>query len=722
MTVLSKIRNRAGLLVAVIGIALLSFVLADAYKSGSSLFGNSKRYVGEIAGTKISNNEFEAQVNSELENIKKRNPQATIDDKTTESVQTQVWEKMVNSTVMGRQYKALGITVSEDELADAMLSDDPHPAMTQVFGGQQGQISPEFADPRTGKLDMAKVRKFVQGMTPEQEENWVQIEEYMRNMLEMEKYNNLIKKGLYTTTAEAKRQFSEENTKMDMRYVVKRYATIPDSTIQVTDADIQKYYNEHQNEFKVAETTRKIEYVTFDVVPSDKDIADIRTDLEKLKTEFAATKEDSSFTARESDTRMFDNTYYDKKSLSPVVDTLFNSNVGTVIGPYQENNAMKISKLVNTKMTADSAHIRHILIGVAGAPQMTTKRTDAQSKALADSLQKVLKAGKAKFEDLVDKYSDDAGKNGPEVGKGKGGDYGWLNAQSGFVQSFKDAGLDNKKGDIVVVRSEYGYHIIEVLDQKGQSKKAQIATIERVIQPSSTTLQSYYQKASAFASKYNTNETFDKGVEAEGLTKRVADNVKEGDKMIPGLESPKTLVRWMYENETGKVSDPFEFGNKFVVAHLVGVKEKGIAPLDQVKDVAKEGAIRDKKAEKFIADLTAAKSGVSSIDDLAKKVNETAVDAKDVTFAMYAIPGAGSEGSLLGTAVSIKQNTLSAPIKGKSGVFVIVVNNVKQVPAPKDYNDQKKRASGNTAMRVDYEVFDALKEEANIVDNRGKFY
>jgi peptidyl-prolyl cis-trans isomerase D len=721
MTVLSKIRNRAGLLVAIIGIALLSFVLADAWKSGSSIFGNSQRYVGEIAGEKVDVRQYESKVNQSVDTYKKNNMQGVVDDNTTDMLQRQTWDQMVNEIVMNKEYESLGITVSEDELADAMLGNEPHPALVQVFSDRQtGKVSPEFADPRTGQLDMAKVRNFVNTMQPEQEAQWIDIENYVRTMLRVDKYNNFIKKGLYTTTAQAKREFSAENNKMDLRYVVKRYNTVPDSTVQVSDADISKYYNEHQNEFKVAETTRKIEYVAFEAVASDEDIAAVRTELTKLAEELKSTKEDSAFIVRESDTRMFDNAFYAKDALSPNTDTLFNAPVGTVIGPYTENNAMKVSKLVSTKSAADSARVRHILIGYAGVSQ-TSQKTKEQAKVFSDSLVAVIKSGKAKFEELVDKYSEDPGKNGPEVGKGKGGDYGWLNAQSGFVEPFKNAGLDNKKGDIVVVESQFGYHIIEVLDSKGSSKRVQLATIERVIQPSDRTLQSYYQKASDFAGKYNTAELFGKGVEEQKLTKRVADNVKEGERNIAGLESPKPLVKWMYQAEMGQVSDPFEFGNKFVVAHLAGIKEKGIAPLEMAKDQAKEGAIREKKAEKFMADLNAALSGAKSIDDVSKKVNEPAVDAKDITFAMYSIPGAGSEGDVLGTASAMKPNQLSKPIKGKTGVYVVVVNKVQETPVPADLNEQKKKSSASNAMRVDYEVFDALKEKADIVDNRAKF-
>lgn len=724
MTVLSKIRNRAGLLVAVVGISLLIFIVQAAFESGSSFLGSSQMYVGEVAGDKIRYDEFNTRVQKELDNMRASNP-GGIDEQTTDMVATQTWDRMVNDIVMGGEYKALGLAVTDEELVQAMLGDDPHPVMNQFFTDRgTGQLMEQFSDKRTGRLNMVEVRNYVNSfgspnMPPDAEQNWVSLEKYIRERLLVDKYNNLIKKGLYVPATQAKREFVGDTRKMNIRYVIKRYNTLPDSTVQVSDNDILKYYNEHQNEFKVPETTRRIEYVTFDVAPSTEDITAIRTELEKMAAEFKTSTEDSAFVIRESDTHTFDSNFYTRDQLSPSVDTLFNAPAGTVIGPYQESNAYKVSKLVKTKDLPE-AHVRHILVGIAGAPQSASTRTDAEAKALADSIQRVIKAGKAKFTDMVDKYSEDPGKNGPVEGQGKGGDYGYLNAESGFVQSFKDAGLNNPKGAIVVVKSEYGYHIIEVLDKR-EGKKVQLATISREIRPSEATMNTTYQQASDFAVKYNTGETFDKGVEEMKLTKRVADNVKANDRSIPALASPRELIRWAYEAEPGQVSRVLQLGDKFVVAHMVSEKTKGIAKFELVKEEARTGAIREKKAEKFTADLNAALTGAKSVDDVAKKVNEAAADANQVTFNTFSIPGIGMEPAMLGVASAMKANQLSQPIKGASGVFVLVVTSVEEAPVPQNLTEQKTKIQTGVASRVDYEVFEALKEKAEIVDNRAKF-
>jgi peptidyl-prolyl cis-trans isomerase D len=725
MTVLSKIRNRAGLLVAVVGIALLIFVLQAALESGTFLFGNSNRYAGEIGGNKIGIEDYSNRLEDAMNKYMVGNPQGTLDDQTRDMLNNQTWQRLISDIVMGSEYKELGITVSDDELLEDMLGEDPHQAVKTYFTDRNtGKIYDQYADPRTGQLNMVAVRRYVESFgsekaDPSAESSWIMLENYVRETKLNEKYNNLIKKGLYVTTSQAKREFVDENRKMDIRYVVKRYASVPDSAITVEESDIVKYYNEHQSEFKVPETTRKIEYVTFEAVPSEDDLKALRESMEQLKADFREAENDSAFVMREADTRMFSGAYVTKDMLTPSTDTLFNAAPGTVIGPYIEGQSMKISKLVKTKVSADSARVRHILIGYQGVSQ-TSAKTKEQAKAFADSLVTLVKSGKAKFTELVDKHSEDPGKAGEE-GKGKGGDYGWMNAQSPFVEPYKDAGLDNKKGDILVVESQFGFHVIEVLDRsKTETKKVQIATIDRVIEPSTRTMQAYLQQASEFARKNNTSELFTMAVDKENLNKRIADNIRESDRTIPGLEQPAELVRWIYDAEKGAVSEPFDFGNKFVVAHLTGIKEKGIAPLEEVRDQAAEGAKRTKKAEKFISDFNAAMAGTTNIDDVAKKMSETAADASNITFSMYAIPGVGNEGAVLGTVSAMKANALSKPIEGNSGVFVVYLKKVQEPTLPADLTEQRKKSANSVSMRVDYEVFEALKENANIIDNRAK--
>ena len=729
MSVLEKLRKRSGLLVTIVGVALLAFVLTGLFEKNSSFSGSDKS-VGEIAGKSIDYNTFNAKVQESIENKKRNSDKKVLDETEIDGVIQQVWNQSINEEVLTKEYEKLGISVSDEELYDLMI-DHPHSALVRnLTDPQTGKVSPMFADPKTGELSPAKIKEFTQKMTGEQETQWVQLENYIRQMRTIEKYNNLIKKGLYVTTSVAKRDFVAQNTNADIKYVTKNFKSIVDSTITVNDADLNAYYTAHQNEFK-QETSRKIEYVAFDITPSqeDKDEA-----MESMKTIAATLKtnkpaEDSLFVIAESDTRSFDVSFHSKGTLSPEIDTtMFNAEIGTVVGPYKENEILKVSKLIAIKKSADSAKVRHILISYkgAGASESVT-RSNEQAKGMADSLLGLLKKG-AKFPDFVEKFSDDGGKKMPpnkkegEYYPGKGGDYGWLNPNSQFVEPFKNAGLDNKKGDIVIAESQFGYHIIEVLDTKGSQKKVQVATVERKLEPSSKTMQAVFVKASEFAGKNNTNELFQKGVVENKSNKRVVENIKESDKTISGIESPRPLIRWAYESKKGAVSEPLEFGNKFVVAALIDIKEKGIAPIESVKEDVTAKVVKEKKAEMFVKEFNSTIGTGTQIDALATKMKLNLEQAHQINFNTPSIPGAGNQPAIIGAVAVQKAKTISKPLVGKEGVFVVYVETATESPAQKDYKTQQAAAVAQLQPRVDYEVYDALKANANIVDRLFKFY
>jgi peptidyl-prolyl cis-trans isomerase D len=730
MSTLESLRKRSGLLVAIVGLALLAFVLTGLFEGGSSMFGGNDTAVGEIAGNTIDINVFKNKVDAAVETQKRNSQKTSLTAEETDGIVQQVWNQMINEQVMVKEYEKLGISISDEELYDLMVT-HPHSALVRNLSDPQtGKVSPMFADPQTGEVSPAKIREFTQAMTDEQEAQWMQLEEYVRQVRVIEKYNNLIKKGLYVTSSAAKREYIAQNNMSSIRYVVKNYKLLADSTIKTTEEELNAYYSAHQNSYK-QEASRVLEYITYDIVPSQEDIAEAKVRMQKVAADFKATKsfkEDSTFIIAESETRNFDQSFHTAGTLSPFIDTaMFKAEVGTVMEPYEENGALKVSKLLATKMSADSAKVRHILVGYkdSGASQTIT-RTKEQAKAMSDSLLGALKKG-GKFVDFVEKFSDDGGKKMPPNKKegeeymGKGGDYGWLNANSGFVEPFKNAGLDGKKGDLVIVESQFGYHIMEVLDTKGSQKKVQVGSIEARIEASSKTKQMIYSLASDFSGKNTTNELFQKAVVDQKLNKRVTEKLKENDKTIAGIDSPKPLIRWAYENKLGTVSEPQEYGDKYIIAVITDVREKGIAPLEQVKDIVTAKVILEKKAEIFTKEFAAAMAGNANIDGIASAMKLAVEQAQNVNFMTNQIPGSSSEPAVMGVVSVQKAKTLSKPIAGKEGVFVVFIESVTEAPALKEYSGPQKAQMQSIQPRVDYEVFNALKENANIVEHLTKF-
>lgn len=694
MATLGKIREKSTLLVTILAVALGLFVLQGALESRGSFFQSNRDVVGEVGGRKIKIDEFQARVDEEVENEKNRTGRP-VDENTSEMIRQQVWNQMLFQEIMADEYKELGVNVSTDELFEMVQGTDPDPS-----------VKTAFTDPKTGQFDRANVVNFLKTMdqdpSGDTKRRWLTFESAIKSNRITTKYNNLVKKGLYITKSQARKDWQDNNAQAKFKYVMKRFDAIPDSTIKVTDEDLKRAYNENKARFKQNENSRGLEYVVFEVKPSEEDKKATLDYLNGLKAEFTSTKEDSSFVAANSDAPYMEQSYK-KGSFRKDIDTvLFSSPVGTVVGPYEEGDAYKLAKIVKEEYAPDSVKARHILVKING-------NDTAKAVAKIDSLKKVIKSGK-KFEDVAKANSEDMGS------AEKGGDLGWFK-EGMMVKPFNDAAFQGKKGDMPVVKSQFGVHLIEIVDKGPEAKRLKVAVVERKNAPSSKTFQSVYAQASEFAGKYNHADAFKKAVADKGLNRRVADNVKETDRNLPGVEGSRELIRWAYENERGAVSKVFEFGDKYVVALLTGVKDKGYQDMEDVKDILTDIARKDIKAQRFMNEMSG-----STIDQIAVKSGAQVVPVDMQNFASATIPGQGREPSVIGHVFALKPGVVSKPIKGELGVYVIQVDNINVPPAPADLSQSSMQTATSLRSRVDYEMFEALKDKANVIDNRGKFF
>lgn len=700
MAVIGKIRNQAGLVIGVIGVTLILFILGEFIKSPS--VNSSSSDVAVIAGETISFKEFEETVQQMTESYKQNSGQENVDEGTSQMLREQAWNQMIREKVMNKEFDKMHISVSPEELFDMVKGNDPHPSVKQAF-----------TDPKTGQFDPANVIKFLKGMDSDPSgntrERWIAFEKGIILERISQKYNVLVKQGLYVTSEQAKQDYIAKGRMAKMKYVMLNYASVPDSSVKLTESEINQYYKEHQKEHK-QEASRKIEYVVFDIAATEEDRQAALDRITKQTAEFKEAKDDSAYVRLNSDNTQIDNTYHKKGALSIAIDSaLFNAPVGTVVGPYLENNEFKLSKLSDARLMPDSAKARHILLKIKEGEDK------AAVIARADSLKKLIQGGK-KFADLAQTVSEDPGS------AIKGGDLGWF-GDGAMVKPFNDACFKGKKGDMPIVESQFGIHLIEVMDLGKLSKKIKVATVSRKIEPSSKTSRMAFAKANEFAGKNRTGEAFEKTISDQKLNKRIADQVKENDRTVPGLENPRELIRWAFKSEKGEISPKvFELGDKYVVAHLAEIREKGFAPLEQIKEEMEAGAKKEKKAEQLIAKMTTSLSGATTIDAVAAKLNAPAMSAENVTFANPSIQGAGREPEVTGAAFALKPGALSKPLKGSQGVFVVVIESYTEPQPTKDYSENKISLLSNLKGRADYELFNALKEKANIEDNRGKFY
>ncbi|MFM7016931.1 MAG: SurA N-terminal domain-containing protein [Bacteroidota bacterium] len=695
MAVIEKIRSKSGLLIGIIGFSLVAFVLGDLFSSKNGFFGGSDNTVGIIGGNKVDLMDYNSRVEEFVENYKTQTQNQTVDQATMDQIREQAWNKFVNDYVMVEQYKKLGLTCSADELFDMVQGKNIDP-----------QIRQAFTDPKTGQFNPSAVIQFLKNKNqdPKTAAQWAAFEKALKEGRVAQKYTDLIKGGLYVTKDEAKANFVEMNRTASVRYVMIPYSSVVDTTIQVSDADLKAVYNENLKKYKQADS-RTVEYVTFNIKPSDMDVKSASNDFARLFEDFKTSTNDSAFIAANSD-QPLDNNFPKRGTLPFNIDSaMFSAAVGTVMGPFDMNGTYSASKLMAVKTMADSVKARHILIKVEPG------KMDA-AKVTADSIIKAIKGG-AKFEDMATKYSIDQAANA------KGGDLGWFDYQR-MVQPFSEACFGASKGALITAETQFGLHVIEVTDMSAESRQVKVATLLKKVEPSAKTMQTIFTKANEFANKFNTADAFDKGIKEQNLTKLSEQNIQENNRQVGGFENSRELIRWSFKAKLGEVSKAFDFGNAYVVAKLTDIREKGTSTLEQVKDQVTAEARKEKKAQMFIDQLS--KAGTSNIDAVAASAKQTVMTAESISFGSPFIGNAGFEGAVVGNIMTLKAGQVSKPIKGNSGVYVVVVNNFNDPSLPADFKDSANQLKQQLQGRAQYEVENALKEKADITDHRGRFY
>jgi len=704
MALIGKIRKHSGLLIIIIGVALAAFILGD-FSRKRSRGGN---YVGKVDGDQISMSDFNSKVDENTNMQKLNSGKENVTAAESFNIKNSTWNQMVMDILLNKEYEKLGLTITTEELDDQIRGKNPHQYIQQ-----------NFRDPQTGQFNPALVNNFLQNLDkvePQMKERYLYLEKAIKIDRLETKYKNLISKAYYVPKAFAKMNYEASSNLAIIRYFAPKYQTIPDNSIKLTDEDFQKYYDENKYKFD-QEASRDLDYVVFDVAPSATDLKKISDDVNKLYTEFKTTTEIPSFINSVSDTR-FDSTWHKKGTLSPMIDSmLFNAEIGQFYGPFQENNAFHIAKLLATQMRPDSMKASHILIAFAGANgSQDVKRTKVAAKHLADSIYSVVKKDAAKFETLAKTTSDD-----PSVKKNNG-DLGWF-ADGSMVGPFNEAVLKGKVGDYTVVESPFGYHVIKITGKKEPVKKIKVAVLDRTIEPSNQTFQDIYVKASSFQGASKTEANFDINVKKQNLNKRTAQYLHDMDNTIAGLNSPRELIRWAYnaDRKKGDVSTVFDVEGAYVIAVVTEIREKGISPLAQIKKQIEPLVKREKKAQMLISKLNSALAKTKDLNALAAQF-ATKVDTASITLAGYNLPNYGRELSVIGRAFSQKPGVLSKPIKGEMGVFIVLVDKLQPAAPTNDYRNITNMMIGSFSGIVANQMFSVMKDKAKIKDNRITIY
>jgi peptidyl-prolyl cis-trans isomerase D len=701
MATLEKLRNRAGVLLAVvIGIALFSFILGDFLKPGKSIFANSEHELAKIAGKSIPYQYYQGKVEEIFEINKLFSGKNNLDEQTNESLREQVWQQIVRENVMDDQYNDLGLALHPDELFDMVQGRNIHPMIQQLFG-----------NPKTGEVNKAAIIQFLKNMdsdpTGRQKLIWLYVENEIKTERIFTKYTNLIRKGLYATSLETKKSLDDKTTKVDFSYTSKPFSSISDSLVNYSQSDIEKYYDAHKQDYE-QKASRDIEYVIFPIRPSDEDNKLADDWINKIKSEFQNATDPKQFATLNSDTPFDGKNYKDGELPNDYNKWAFVAKPGDMLGPIFDGNSYKLVRLASINFLPDSVRAHHILI----SPKEKSQESFNNAKTTADSLLAVIKKG-GSFDKIAKEYSDDPGS------KDKGGDIGWFR-DGMMVKPFNDACFNGKKGDLVIAETQFGFHIINVVDRGKDIKKVQVAVVERKVNASSKTIQSTFTEASQFAGTNTTRDLFLKAADTKKLTKHIASNLLENDRKIAGLDNPREVVRWAFKSKKGNVSDVYELGENFVVATLVDIREEGFAPLSQVKDEIRLKVLHDKKGELLSKKIADAKKGAQNIESIAQSIGSRVDQAARVSFASFSIPNVGVEPNVIAEASSSQEGKIIGPIVGNSGVFALSVTAVNKEDG--DLTLEKNRLIGTYASRAYYEAYEALKKNAEIKDKRSKFY
>ena len=477
----------------------------------------------------------------------------------------------------------------------------------------------------------------------------------------------------------------------------------------MSETELKAYYKKNIENYR-SDETRSIEYVVFDVAPSDEDDANARLWAVHTKEEFSRTEKENtiSYVNGVSD-EPFDTRYYTASELNPVLqDSLLSLPAGEVYGPYFEDNTYKLSKLHDTQMRPDSVRARHILIGysVVGNKQRTEE--------IADSLKTVIDNG-GDFNAIAREYSAD------ESNRDIGGDLGWF-AEGEMETPFNNAAFENSAGDVVKATTRFGVHLIKIEAQSRPVKKYQIATISTSVYASNKTDQEYYNRAVKFRGKATNVEKFEEQAREYGKNPRIVPDITKDQRTIPGLENPVNIIGWAYNAEEGDISSIFEVNDQYIVAALTQVNDDGYSDFESVRTEVELAVRKQKKGEIIAASMNENLKNAADIESFAATRNMEVQEASQVQFANTYVSGIGLEPYIVGAALNLPQETLAGPYIGENSVFVISVTNIDMADPDADMKPIENRLNMSLRSRTTSEAFEAMVDKADITDNRLKIF
>ncbi|HVF80658.1 MAG TPA: SurA N-terminal domain-containing protein [Flavisolibacter sp.] len=710
MSFIQKIRDKyARVSVIAIAIALLGFILMDAL-AGKGSGGTRETTIGKINGKEIEADAFMRRVNE----ISKRQGQQGGEIGTEQAVNG-LWQQELNDAIMGKQYEELGLTITSKELDQLLFGQNPPQEFRQAFSNPQ---TPGQWDPGAVRQQFNSIKK---SGTPEQKQQLNELIEYVEKQALLNKYNALLTSSVYIPKWFLDKRNIDNSQMAKAAFVSVPYTSIADSTVKVTDAEINNYVQAHKKDYELKEETRSISYVQFNANASAADSAKVKSDLMAAKDSFQATTNVKEFLIQNRSLAQYSDTWISANDLTlQNKDSIFKTPTGVVGGPFAEPGAMLLSKILGSKTQPDTAKVRHILIATATQDPQTGQfvptRDTLLAKKTADSIQSAI-AGGAIFDSVMVKLSDDPSK---AINKGV---FDSITRNAQLVPEFKDFALNNPVGFKGVVKTQFGYHYMEVLNQRGSSPVYKLAFFALPIEASSETVSQANNDATLFAGnskdEKSFNDYFEKNLKAKGLTKGVASNLRPMDFSLTGLAgSSRELIKEVFTADKGDVLDPKLINNNYVVAVVTDVEKAGVPSANSVRAMI-EPVLRNKKK----ADQIKAQMGkINDLNTVATKFNQQVQPADSVRFSGGG--ALGYETKVLGALFNPANKGKVCPegIAGQAGVYAIRVDaTFTGAVENADIEAQRKMLEMQARQQFRSPV-EVLQKKADIKDYRAKFY
>lgn len=703
MATLQTLRNKAGwLLIGLLGLALLSFVLTDLFTSGSAWINKLQDRAFSVDGQTVSTGEYQNRITEWEEFQKFISGGVAPDENTSSQIRERVYQEMVKEIMLDKEAEKLGISVTKEEMNDMVYGQNISPILTglPLFVGQDGQFSREVLNsflelitaPQTAMNE--EQRLYAQSYKA----IWTFIQRIMKYQRLEEKYNSLLMGAVMTNNIEAKEYADDTQYTTNVAYVLQPYSTLPDSTVSVSNSEIQKLYNQRKESFRIYNNLAKVTYFVRNIQPSGEDIQNAEKTALEAQQALINNSNAANVVAQYSDMGMQDIFIATNRLNNEEQEFVRTASIGEVQGPTRSGDAFNLYKLLGKTTAPDSVRIQFMAF-----PEI------AGQKSIADSVLSVLKEGK------------DFATVAQELQQPGGIDPQWVTEFSlaSAGKEIINACFNTPAGQTTKVATNGQTTIIKVTERTRPTEKVKLAFIQIPIIASERTQNTLDTELNSFISQFGSAENFLKGAEEKGYNVIPDAMVSTADANLRQISGTREIIRWAFSEKPGSIKK-FDFADKRIVALLNSQITGKYLPQAEVADALKAELIKDKKAEKMIHELS--DKNLNTLEAYANATNEKIDTVKYVNFDSNSLTGLGYEPIVTAYAAHAQPGQLFAPLKGENGVLALLFTNREETPSSSSLEEIRTRLQQSTLYRIMSQSMPILQTKMDVKDNRVKFF